>query len=291
MDIIGDKKFVEKTKDALIVLRRSSTSEYNFVIAHIQRIFKYPSTFMYIYETPTYYVSKSKIDNPIWYASCLIKEAWHKWYTRESIEHNNRGNSVAYDGIGYEIASLEKQIQFLRRFNNTEELINKIKEEIEFKKNDKRKQITIKGDKKFIKRTKNALKLLKQKDYLSYKTVIQNIGQIYQFDISPHTYLDLYQEKMAVFVNDVVSKGDLKVYAAALLHEACHAKLYKDAVIEGKNPEKECSGYHAEMYCLTRQIECMKKLETPALYIQHYIEYYDINWWDESNEIKLKRKH
>ena len=96
---------------------------------------------------------------------------------------------------------------------------------------------------------------------------------------------------MAAFVNEAVSKGDLKVYAAALLHEACHAKLYKDALIEGKNPEEAYSGYSAEMYCLTRQIECMKKLNAHDLYIRYFIEYYDINWWEESNEVKLKRKH
>ena len=67
MDIIGSKQFIEKTKSALTVLRRKSTREYNFVTTHIQRIFEYPNTFMYIYGTPTYYVSKSKIDNPIWY--------------------------------------------------------------------------------------------------------------------------------------------------------------------------------------------------------------------------------
>ena len=45
------------------------------------------------------------------------------------------------------------------------------------------------------------------------------------------------------------------------------------------------------MYCLTRQIECMKKLNAHDLYIRQFIDYYDINWWDESNEIKLTRKH
>lgn len=291
MDIIGSKQFIEKTKEALTILRRKSTREYNFVTTHIQRIFEYPNTFMYIYGTPTYYVSKSKIDNPIWYASCLFKEAWHKWYAHESMDNNKRGNSTLYDGLEYEIVSLQKQIKFLRIFDNTEELINQIKEEIEFKRNDKRKQIIIKGNKKFRKRTKKALNLLKQKDYFSYKTVIQNIRQIYQFDISPHTYLDLYQEKIAAFVNNAISKGDLKVYASALLHEACHAKLYKDASLEGENPEEECSGYSAEMYCLTRQIECMKKLNAHDLYIRHFIDYYDINWWEESNEVKLTRKH
>lgn len=291
MDIIGSKSFVEKTQSALTVIMRKSTREYNFVKAHIQRIFEYPNTFMYIYEKPTYYVGKSVDKDPIWYASCLIKEAWHKWYAYESIDDNRRGKNNLYDGLEYEIACLEKQIQFLRRFDNTEEMINQIKEEIEFKRNDKRKRISIKGNKRFIQRTKKALKLLKERDYFSYKTVIQNIGEIRQFDISPHTYLDLYQEKITAFVNDQVSKGDIKVFASTLLHEACHAKLYKEAPLEGKNPEKESSGYHAEMYCLTKQIECMKKLRTLDLHIRHFIEYYDKNWWDESNEIILRRKH
>ena len=80
------------------------------------------------------------------------------------------------------------------------------------------------------------------------------------------------------------------VYASALLHEACHAKLYKDASIEGKNPEEECSGYSAEMYCLTRQIECMKKLNAHDLYIRHFIDYYDISWVGRKQRSKIKKK-
>ena len=43
------------------------------------------------------------------------------------MDNNKRGNSTLYDGLEYEIVSLQKQIQFLRRFDNTEELRNNIK--------------------------------------------------------------------------------------------------------------------------------------------------------------------
>ena len=98
MEIIGNETFIERTKTALTIIMRTSTKNYNFVKQHISRIFQNPTTFMYIYETPTYYVGKTADKDAMWYASCILKEAWHKSFAHKAIEHNRRGNSVAYDG-------------------------------------------------------------------------------------------------------------------------------------------------------------------------------------------------
>ena len=51
---------------------------------------------------------------------------------------------------------------------------------------------------------------------------------------------------------------------------------------------KACTGYSAEMYCLTKQIECMKKIGAREDDIIYAIEHYDKKWWkDSSDEFKL----
>ena len=44
---------------------------------------------------------------------------------------------------------------------------------------------------------------------------------------------------------------------------------------------KACSGYSAEMYCLTKQIECMKLIGACEEDLDWAISCYDKRWWEE----------
>mgnify|MGYP003318242382 CR=1 FL=1 len=79
--------------------------------------------------------------------------------------------------------------------------------------------------------------------------------------------------------------------ACALLHEACHNKLYVESMYENKNPHTAAGGYSGEMYCLTRQIECLKRLGAPWDLILNYIDYYEYDWWSEPGNLKRIKKH
>lgn len=149
-------------------------------------------------------------------------------------------------------------------------------------------QIRLIGSREFINRTREALFLLREKDYMSYKVIIKYLGAIVENKIIELSYFDPFKEVPTTFMTTNSCMYDLKWYAAALVHEAYHGKLFKDAIDEGKNPNKEYCGYSAEMFCLTKQIECLKKIEAREEDILYAIDHYDKEWWtDTSNEFNL----
>ena len=152
-------------------------------------------------------------------------------------------------------------------------------------------QIKLRGSKEFIKITKEALSLIKEKDPMDFKVLVKNIKLIEEHRENWYSYFCFEKGIPIARINKKTYTHNLEWYACGLVHEAYHSKQYHDALLDGEDPMKACTGYSAEMYCLTRQIECMKKLNAHDLYIRHFIDYYDINWWEESNEVKLTRKH
>lgn len=146
-------------------------------------------------------------------------------------------------------------------------------------------QIRLIGSKKFINRTREALLLLKEKDYMSYKVVIKYLGAIVENKIDIGlSYFDPFKEVPTTFMTTRSCMYDLKWYAAALVHEAYHGKLFNDALEEGRNPSREYCGYSAEMYCLTKQVMCLKKIEAREEDILYAIEHYDKQWWKDTND-------
>ena len=153
-------------------------------------------------------------------------------------------------------------------------------------------KIKLIGSREFIDRTKDALSLLRDNDFMSYKIVISYLGAIVEnkLDIGLF-YFDPLKEVPSAFMTTVCCMHDLKWYAAALVHEAYHSKLFSDAVIENKNPFDMYRGYSAEMYCLTKQIMCLKKINARESDILCAIEFYDKKWWkDKSDNKKLELK-
>ena len=93
------------------------------------------------------------------------------------------------------------------------------------------------GSREFIDRTKKSLILLREKDYFSYKVVIQNLGAIVENKIDiGFSYFDPLKEIPTLFMTKVSCMYDMKWYAAVLVHEAYHSKLFSDAILDDKNP-------------------------------------------------------
>ena len=152
-------------------------------------------------------------------------------------------------------------------------------------------KIKLIGSRDFIERTKEALNLLRDNDFISYKVIINYLGAIVEnkLDIGL-SYFDPLKEVPSAFMTTYCCMYDLKWYAGALVHEAYHAKLFNDAIIDDKNPFDEYRGYSAEMYCLTKQIMCLKKINAREADILYAIEHYDKKWWKDSKEDKIVLK-
>lgn len=292
MEIIGDKEFIVNTKKALKLIKENSPFWYNRVIGTIGKLVKHKTMFLYPYEKVTYYVG-DKISNSstLMYASCILREAQHTFLVSESIRKNKQKEYGCYDGKENMKSYYEIQLMILIELGEPKSLIEEVEQELKTNLEKGNHEIIIIGNKQFIENVKKALELLKTKDYMSYKTVIQNIRKVIEFKESPHTYFDRFQDLPTCFLNEYDSCVYIENLAAALLHEACHNKLYREALDFNKNPDEYSSGYSAEMYCLTREIECLKKLDAPEAIKQHYIGYYDIKWWEEDNQTKYTRKH
>lgn len=149
-------------------------------------------------------------------------------------------------------------------------------------------KIRLIGSREFIDRTQEALIMLKSTDFVNYKIVIKYLEAIVENKLIELSYFDPYKEVATAFMTTNSCMHDLKWYAAALVHEAYHGKLFKDAISEGKNPNEEYCGYHAEMFCLTKQIECLKKIGAREEDILYAIDCYDKKWWvNTSSEFDL----
>ena len=152
-------------------------------------------------------------------------------------------------------------------------------------------QRKIRGTKEFIKTTKEALNLIKEKDPMSFKIVVKNIKRIEEHRENCHSYFIVVEGVPTAKINKKTYTHNIEWYACGLVHEAYHSKQYREALLDGKDPMKACTGYSAEMYCLTKQIECMKRIGASQEDLDWAINCYDQKWWEESNEIILRRKH
>ena len=291
MEIIGNSEFKLNTKKALKIIREKEPFWYDYIVMFIGRLVQNNRTFLYPYENVSYYIdNKLSSSDSVIYASSILREAYHAFLVREHLLKNESADFDYYNGKLSMKKSYEIQMMLLKKLGGSEEMIQQVNLELCNKLNDTEHEIKIIGSKMFVEKVNSAIELLKIKDYNSYKVVIQNIRRIVQFDDSFFTYFDRFQDVPTIFISNSDLNAPVYDLSSGLLHEACHSKLYKDAKENKKNPEVECHGYSAEMYCLTRQIECLKKLGAPKDVIQHYISYYDYKWWDSSNEIKFTKK-
>ena len=152
-------------------------------------------------------------------------------------------------------------------------------------------QIKLKGTKEFIESTKEALKLLKERDPMNFKIVVQNIKQIQEHRENWYSYFCVLEGLPTARINKKTYTHNIEWYACGLVHEAYHSRQYHEALLDGENPMKACTGYSAEMYSLTKQIECMKRIGACEEDIDWAISCYDKKWWEAyTSEVKIRTR-
>ena len=145
-------------------------------------------------------------------------------------------------------------------------------------------EIEIIGDSDFCNKTKKALQLLKDRDIDAFNVVIKYVGVIKQHSFSG---MDVFQSHPTFLVGSLTSNSDSFWYASCILHDATHSLLYFHAENNGRDGVEAYQGYEAEMYCLTKQIETLKKLGAPRETIEYATSLYDSKWY----EISEKKRH
>lgn len=289
MEIIGNKEFILNTEKALKLIKEKVPSWY----CHVERIIRIVQndiTFLYPYEDISYFVSDEiSSSDLILYASNILKEGYHSFLVRVYLIRNQLNDYDCYDGRASMRKCYDIQKLLIKQLGGTDAMIEHINLEYKNKISEVKNGINITGSDEFIKKIRKAVEYLKTNDSDNYELVISNIKRIVQFSSSSITYYDRFQDVPTVFMNDDELSISLVELSSVLVHEACHSKLYKE--VNGKgNPETMCHGYNAEMYCLERQIECLKTLGAPNEMIEMYKGFYDTNWWEEPNEIKYTKK-
>ena len=292
MEIIGDKEFYLNTKKALRLILKTVPEEFDFVLSFIARIHKNNISFLYPYADVDYFVSDDISKSSVYlYASCILREAYHSYLVLSHIKNNNNGNYGCYNGRENMILSYQFQLKMLNDMNAPKSVIEFVKNELSCKLNNNNKsEIKIVGNREFIDKVKSALLLLKEKDYLNYKIVIQNLGKIVYFPNSTHTYFDRFQDVPTCFMNYGDGISSVEDICGSLVHEACHNKVYVENIFNVDNLEKGCCGYSPEMYCLTKQVDCLRKVGADDELLNKYIYYYDVEWWKEANNVNILEK-
>lgn len=291
MEIIGNKEFNLNTEKALKLIEDKIPSWYRHVEYNISRIVQNDITFLYPYEDISYFVSDEiSSSDLVLYASNILREAYHSFLVREHLIRNQFNDYDCYDGRASMRKCYDIQKLLIKKLGGTDAMIEHINLEYKNKISEVKNGISITGSDEFIKKIRKAIEYLRTNDSDNYELVISNIKRIVQFSSSSITYYDRFQDVPTVFMNDDELSISLIELSSGLVHEACHNKLYKE--VNGKgNPETMCHGYDAEMYCLERQIECLKTLGAPNEMIEIYKGFYDTKWWEDPNEIKYTKKH
>ena len=124
--IIGEDKFIEKTKAALSFIEKDAPKSYWIVTNYVGIIQRYEYSGMRAYDTPpTYLVGQRTSDaSLIWYASTIVHDAYHsKLYNDYLKEHGKPVPAGIYSGRDAEDACLSVQADFLRAVNAPKETI------------------------------------------------------------------------------------------------------------------------------------------------------------------------
>ena len=137
--------------------------------------------------------------------------------------------------------------------------------------------IKIIGDKKFILNTEKALQLIKNGHIESFLFIKKYVGVIKQSDFSG---IDVFSEQPTFLVGNKTSDSNSYWYASCILHDAEHSFLYFSLKEKGEDDLRGYQGYDAEMYCLEKQIELLKKINAPSYLIEYANTLKESNWYD-----------
>ena len=139
------------------------------------------------------------------------------------------------------------------------------------------REIKIIGNSTFINKTKEALQLIKTNDVCSFVFINKYIGIIKQSDYSG---MDVFTNPPTFLVGNRTSNSDIFWYASCILHDATHSFLFFTAKEKGEDAFAAYQGHDAEMYCLTAQIELLKRINAPSYLIEYAEGLYDNKWYE-----------
>jgi|GEM_PF-3555129 len=138
--------------------------------------------------------------------------------------------------------------------------------------------IEISGDEICRKNTKQALKLLFEKDEDGFQAAVSNLGKIECAASGSGVYV--WEKPVRFKVGAATYNAGPVWFASVLVHESRHSAQYK--------AEKKYSGKEAELECLEAQIDTLKKIgagQSTIDYVQKISqsEYWLVNenqrWW------------
>jgi hypothetical protein len=99
--------------------------------------------------------------------------------------------------------------------------------------------------------------------------------------------MDVFASKPTFLVANETSSSGVFWYASTIVHDAMHSFLFfrarqkaSDELEAYINGIEAYSGHDAEMFCLTKQIETLKKIQAPEYLIKYAESCYNSDWYE-----------
>ncbi len=121
--------------------------------------------------------------------------------------------------------------------------------------------IEIKGPQGFPETTVKALNLLRQKDPQNYQMVQDYLGKIECVKRGSGVFM--WERPPRVIIGEKSVEVPTRIYAASIVHEAYHSKLYNDALRSGRDKAEALgvsTGRKAELSCAEVQGKSLAKI-------------------------------
>ena len=153
------------------------------------------------------------------------------------------------------------------RAERYKERLRKIEKSPKENRRTKEQPIKIIGDDEFIKKTEEALALIREKAPKFYVSVTNYIGIIKAYEkTGMAAYLDPPTSKIGL----KTAEANLTWYASMIVHETNHSKQYNDyrKNVNKKVPNEIWTGRAAEDACLDVQEAFLKEINAPERFIK-----------------------
>lgn len=129
--------------------------------------------------------------------------------------------------------------------------------------------LIIEGNRQFVGQTKKALKLLKTRSNLIYKSTV--LPYIKKIKLHKTSGMNVFAKMPTYEVANQTAFSSLKWYASTMAHDAYHSKLYFDykKKHKGQVPRKAFANQKSESRCIKFQIKVAKKIGASAADIKY----------------------
>ncbi len=142
-------------------------------------------------------------------------------------------------------------------------------------------EITIQGDMKCQKETREALQYLKEKTPEYFKMVEKYIGAIQC--VASGSGIDVYERPPLFRVGDATREAGTEWYAGSIVHDSCHVWLYDFYAKKhpfSAVPQDVWSGKEAEMKCIDIQEKMLRQAGAPEWIFKSLDEARSSEYWE-----------